>query len=263
MKLKNILMTGAIALVGAASANAAMTYNAGDLILGFGSASSTYSYEIDLGSYTKLTSSFTYQVSTSDLATAFGTSWTTWDGTISFGVIGAGSSSTSVIGSGATQKAAGTTWVTDTATPNYLRGATNQKTAATQIITVTGGQTGAGSNGAYTTGVASSNDSKATLISVSSGDNSFFTRFVGSPNATYGSTAVSSLASGQSSVSMNEYEMTGSLSSGYNVPASPIGTFSLSNTGTLSYQAVPEPSTYAMLGLGGLGLLGMIRRRRA
>jgi len=263
MKLKNILMTGALALVGAASANAAMTYNAGDLILGFGSASSTYSYEIDLGSYTKLTSSFTYQVSTSDLATAFGTSWTTWDGTVSFGIIGAGSSSTSVIGSGATQKAAGTTWVTDTNTPNYLKGSTGQKSASSQIGTVTGGQTGAGSNGAYTTGVASTNDSNATLISVSSGDNSFFSKFIGTPNGTYGSSAVSSLDSGATSVSMNEYEMTGSLTSGYNLPASPIGTFSLSNSGELSYQAVPEPSTYAMLGFGGLSLLGMIRRRRA
>lgn len=45
-------------------------------------------------------------------------------------------------------------------------------------------------------------------------------------------------------------------------PSTVLGTFSISNDGALSYQAVPEPSTYAMLGVGAIGVIGMIRRRR-
>jgi hypothetical protein len=41
------------------------------------------------------------------------------------------------------------------------------------------------------------------------------------------------------------------------------GTFTIASNGVVTYQsAVPEPSTFACLG-GGLGLLGLVRRRRA
>ena len=39
-----------------------------------------------------------------------------------------------------------------------------------------------------------------------------------------------------------------------------VGTFSV-NSGVLNFASVPEPSTYAMMTIGGLGFLGILRRR--
>jgi len=45
-----------------------------------------------------------------------------------------------------------------------------------------------------------------------------------------------------------------------------LGTFSVASNGDVSFissEAIPEPSTYAMLGVGAAGFIGMMRRRRA
>ncbi|MGI9173654.1 MAG: PEP-CTERM sorting domain-containing protein [Chthoniobacterales bacterium] len=42
------------------------------------------------------------------------------------------------------------------------------------------------------------------------------------------------------------------------------GTFALDSTGNILFTAaVPEPSTYALLGLGGIAAIGALMRRRA
>jgi hypothetical protein len=42
-----------------------------------------------------------------------------------------------------------------------------------------------------------------------------------------------------------------------------MGDFQLSNDGTLSFNAVPEPSTWAMFGAGMLLLVSILRRKQA
>lgn len=43
-----------------------------------------------------------------------------------------------------------------------------------------------------------------------------------------------------------------------------LGTFTWNSNGTVTFTVIPEPSTYSMMGLGGLGLMGLmiLRRRR-
>ena len=80
MKIKNILMTAAIALVSVASANANTSFTQGDLFIGFRVDGSTNDYLLDLGQGFDFTKSFTFNLAgttlASDLATkAFDSNW--------------------------------------------------------------------------------------------------------------------------------------------------------------------------------------------
>ena len=52
----------------------------------------------------------------------------------------------------------------------------------------------------------------------------------------------------------------GSVSTSTQATGTYLGSFTLASNGDLTFQAVPEPSTYVML-IGGVALLGLVRRR--
>ena len=72
----------------------------------------------------------------------------------------------------------------------------------------------------------------------------------------------SALPTGSSPVTMELYDNTQTGSSPSTPTEFDLGTFSLSSAGVLTFTAVPEPSTYALLGFGAVVLLFTLRRHR-
>ena len=240
-----------IALVGlvsiAASAKATtVTSTQGDLILAFRvtdstdllggiSGNGTKNLEIDLGSATTaLSSNFTLSLG-ADLTALYGSSWNT-----------ASTLVWSVSGDTATK----TLWATS---PNgtvwQSKSSTLQNAAVAKITPLysdLNGQTttGTGINGAI---IDASTDLSSYTQKVGTNGNYGYTYFSG---------GIEAGVSGTSAVSAAIYYLP--VGSG---PGTNKGTFSLASNGTLSYQAVPEPSTYAMVAIGSIGLLRLARRR--
>jgi len=209
-------------------------------ILGGISGNGTKNLEIDLGSGgTALSSNFTLSLGT-DLTALYGSSWNT-----------ASTLVWSVSGDTATK----TLWATSPNGTVWLRRtSTLQNSAATKITPLysdLNGQTttGTGINGAI---IDASTDTSSYTAKVGTNGNYGYTYFSGGIEA-----GVSSTGATSADIYYLPYVASGS------TPGTDKGTFSLASDGTLTFLAVPEPSTYALASIGLFSLVVMARRRRA
>lgn len=271
MKLKNFLMTAALALVSMASANAD-SYVRGDLLLAFSAPSSTtggdVNFVIDIGAATyfrDLTGTFTVANIGTQLASIYGADWATRTD-LSWGVV----STTAKTGSAVNGDPAKTSYIslaeetygTHNDSPTFLLSSL-RTTLNTNIYAFSDAfATAAGTSATtgYSLSTETANGWATYTTNSTDGDFSSGLAFTGAvSNGTDTSTAVIDLfrilntntgANPSGTVGVGSYE----------------GSFTLSDTGVVSFtdnfEVVPEPSTYAMLGLGGAIAFYSVRRRR-
>lgn len=248
--MKNILMTAVVALATVASVNAATTaYNDGDLMLGIRKIGASVDYLVDLGNVSTMdfshSISFTATGIAADLQAQFGSGWHD-DTTITYAVFATAANP---------NPDTGEQFMIYTTNPN----ATSFSPQYHQAV-VSGYISNVG--GLYD-GQNSTTNNPAGIVQTTGGTTAVYANY--QPGG--------SLASGKSFATWtsNEAAVNSSLhfdilsegDSGSMTGEAQPGTFSLDSAGDLNYtvQAVPEPSTYAMVGIGALGMLGMLRRR--
>ena len=246
------------------AADAALQYTAGDILLGF--RTSSKEYVIDLGNFSNFTPTSTFSLDISADLASLAANWNTGNTGITWSVMGyAGSFS----GNNASAL-----------TNNY------------SIFASKGEQTLGTPETSY------NNLDKTTAVAIKNSIIGFTGNAVTGPNVADGAAARSILNTPSGIASDWTYYVTGATTNGVpfnGLPSSPEtnldtagftattlnntavdlfkmnasasgagvyeGTFQVSNAGVLSYQAVPEPSTYAMLCVGALGVMTMLRRR--
>jgi len=240
----NILKSSILALTGlvlasqaanAANFNTGALYNDGDLLLGFRMTSGASSeYVVDLGNVYAydFTTSFTFANTGSAVATDLS------------GISGFNTSSANfkwaVLG---TDNSIADNWATDTSSTTPLKSIMNQAGRSGAIGNVGFNALDSTTSNAMGTVQANNNDYSWTNVAPQAG-----THYAGY------------LAEGGASSTLDFYY----LANGSNANGAKLGTISYDTvTGDLNFtaQAVPEPSTYAMLGLGAAGLVGVLRRR--
>ena len=275
-----------------ASQARAATYNAGDLIMGFratGGIGSSSNLLVNLGSaitFRDLTSTNILNITNigTDLSNTFGTgagNGVEWYNRtdLSFGVVGVFSSASSgAVTSGdpvrtlyasQTRTAAGTLGSANSATPGSPTAisSTNQGNSAGNMISLAS---------TFTNATASLNNSSVAVISATG--NTW-------TNYTSGTTDFSAFNPGVEQTFTASAWSTGTFGTATNVEgavdlyrvlntatgASPTGTahvgsyeatFVINQSGQVSVSAVPEPSTYALFGLGAAAIVFAVRRRQ-
>ncbi|MCE0484087.1 MAG: PEP-CTERM sorting domain-containing protein [Methylacidiphilales bacterium] len=269
--MKLIKLTSAVAALAftailGASSSAHAQANEGDLILGFESTSSTNVYEVDLGSASQFinpsSSPLTFNLSTSDLSSTqygFGSSWAT-SSAVQWGVIG-GTGSPSGIG-GVAANTLFTSWNTFSSAP-LARTAGNQGTNQSEIDNLY--------NGFNTDGAATPGNTGALQTDelASTSPDGFAYHEKNDPNFNFGASFLHSqldynsdgTTSAPDSATLDLYELTPT-SSG-TAPGTLLGEFTLGSNGVLTFTeaAAPEPSSWSLIGLGGLVLALIVRRR--
>ncbi|GEM_PF-2682451 len=249
MKIKQILVMAIMAIVGIGSANASNTFSTGDVLFGITSSTATlaYTYNLNLGSISNLISlssgqTKTWTLSTSDLTAIVGSGWD--DSTkVSWGV--ASATLSNLWATASTTLTAGSLSTNDQA----ISGAKN---SLANVIAE------------YQNGTATTNDGASAnivgAVEYAKADQySWYNQAKSNLGDSLNYTITKSLNSADTSVlALWQYSTDGT--------ATEAGTFTLSDSGVLTYTslaAVPEPSTYAMIGIGGLAMLRMFRRRRS
>jgi len=255
----NILAkTTLLALAGVAiasqSANA-LTYTPGDILLGF--RTSTKDYVIDLGNYSQFTlatTNYTAANVNADLTTLLGSGWATNTG-LSWGAIGydnyGGSNGLIFASKGET--------VVGTAETGWSQVTKSNTTGeASKITTFIGAEyTGQTSNTFNLTGIIQTPDSTSTPYWTEAVTGAY----TGWGNISFGTfnPSIEANATGGTAVTSTQLDLfkmgVGSGAGAYQ------GNFTLATNGDVVFNAVPEPSTYAMLGVGAIAFLGMMRRR--
>ena len=272
--MKPIKLTSAVAalaftaILGMSSARA---QNAGDVILGFeepGTGGSANVYEVDLGSITKFlnpsSSTLTFNLSTSDLSngtSGFGSGWAT-NSLLQWGVIG-GTQTTGNLTLGSTTLAPNTlftSWNTWTAAPTEKTSNTQKtgQTLVTDLYNDTNPSPSPGSTVSLPAVYTSNTDPDGFAYLNKSKSNFNFGAGYATSDLDYNSDGSTSAPT---SAVLDLYEVA-QTSSG-TAPGTLLGTFSLAGNGNLTYspEAVPEPSSYALVGFGALVLVWNLRRR--
>ena len=267
--MKKTLLTAAVALTGLAafsSANALPTYNDGDVFLGIRDKTATKTYVIDLGSFDNyynnanpvtpysLNQGFTAAALASDLTTQIGTNWYS-NANVVYGLFGgfqAGSSSSSISG------------IPDNALIVGALTSTRIGNIADQTI---GGLTG------YAAAIGASSQTGVGVSTAWVNNNGIGTwdayQYGGFANAANNQGAAAygwypgtlETQVGNALYANTVYSSDNTQNSGKS--GAVIGTVTLASDGTLSLNAVPEPSTYVLFGLGALALMIIYRRRNA
>jgi len=249
------------AILGTSSARA---QNPGDLILGFeepGSGGSSNVYEVDLGAISQFSSSKTFDLSASDLSTEFGNSWAS-SSLLQFGVVGSTLSSGSLtLGSNTlAAKTVFTSWNTFAAAP------VEKSSQATEVSDVNALYNDVANVGTPTTGstvslpaVSTTTSDAGSFATIDKNNQQFgFGTGFAKSNLDYNSDGTTSAVD---TATLDLYEVA-QTSSG-TAPGSLLGTLSLNSSGDLAFTAaaVPEPSSWALMGVGVLGLFWNLRRR--
>ncbi len=257
MKMNKLIATATVALAGAALLNTsamALTAATGDLILGFQTGSpntgNNLNLELNLGAASAFTAlegtgdviNLTAGSSTagfgslnvSDLIADYGSSWTS-DG-LAFGVAG-------TLGSTANNELFVSYF---SGTPTTVA---NQSTRSNRILglynTYLGGTVGA------------NNSTDATVQTSATGSYTFEASNSGKYANNFPLTTQVNVTSSGESISLYDVQQ------GIGAPVTLVGTFNLDGSGDLLFtatSAVPEPSTYAMFGLGAVALFFARRR---
>jgi len=252
MNKKNLAAALAVMAAASFSFNSAKAASQGDILIGFEDKAQNLDYVVDIGAGTKFTSggaiisSFNAVNLGSDLSTVFGSGWAT-DANLNWGLIGMVSSGSSAnqyteYASVAAGGAAVGTSSKGAAGPAYsgyyggLISGLNGDTANGQYLTAGWEQN---PSTPQDSGVASWIGNNASA----SGGPAFQLYNVSLENGIGGNLDIYQ-ANNTNSVELNTLQVTGSGSSA-------------------SIEAVPEPSTYGLLGLGALVLLIAFRRRTA
>ena len=237
------LLAGAVMTSGARSASVVTSGNAavGDIILGFQDTVKNIDYLVDLGPLNNLQTLLSTGVNlNSDLTTAFGASWNS-DANLYYGVFGINSAKSQVWAS---------TLSGNSAFPVKVTGALS--TTYQHYNTMLGGFNGSAGT-ALTSGYEFTGASGQAAFTTWTGNNP--TASPSSAFAVYNQSLEAGVAANQT-LDFYQTGNSGSPLAIYN--ASNGNALSLSSSGVLS--AVPEPSTYALAGLGALLLLVAYRR---
>lgn len=259
MKIKTLVTTALIAVgVGwaAQSARATLTWTAGDVFLGFRQGDSK-GYLVNLGNIAlysaKNGASFTVNTGGNiglDLAGAFSTINTNWysDPTVSWGAV-----ATPFVGNPGDVPVL---YVSrPRSDPSQQSVPWNGRSNSAQTATVSQFQSLAIKYGVE--GVATPNSTKATLQG--GGENTWagFT----SPPADF--LVFGGIEAGFATGSANSVIDFYKINPGSGVPSEYLGNFSITDNGVITFTAVPEPGTVALLAIGALLVLYRIRRRNA
>jgi len=261
--MKPIKLTSAVAalaftaILGTSSARA---QNPGDLILGFeepGTGGSANVYEVDLGSISQFSTAQTFDLSTSDLSSDFGSGWAS-SSLLQFGVIGDTETSGGLtLGSSAlANKTIFTSWNTFATAPTEK---SNQNTAASYVQSLYNDVSNTGHTSSTLEAVNTTTTDSSGFAYFNKTDHNFaFGTGYATSDLDYNSDGSTSAPT---SAVLDLYEVA-QTSSG-TAPGTLLGTFSLAGNGNLTYspEAVPEPSSYALVGFGALVLVWNLRRR--
>lgn len=253
-----LLAVAGVALFSQAAKADTLQYNPGQLLMGFslvtgyGTGQTTKEYVLDLGSYQQFVTSggFTTINLNSDLS-AFDPGWASATN-ITWGLIGYSGTSTSTLVFASMDGASTDALYSNFPSKGQATGVVNY---VTDFVTQGGFDGAAGSSVNGEMQVPSGTYSWANSVDGSVVTNLSFGKFATSDFlANDGSYSPTTL----DNVSLDLVEMKVGAGTG-----TELGSFSLASNGDLSYQAeaVPEPSTYAMIITGGLGCLCMFRRR--
>jgi hypothetical protein len=248
----------AVAALSGASARAQFNYQNGDLLAGFGNGGTT-DVVVDLGSL----ANFQAGVPNSwNLSSALNATFGSVSGSVYWAVLGVNDTTQSSFNSSVTQTSPYTVWSSlarsnpnvQNGTPNVSGNANSQHLALNQIDTIvnlTSPSAAPGSIVDYAPGVEQVSTS---LGGFSSLMNPASDPLVGNLGGTW---AYNMLNSGAGTSDFYQ-----------NNPGNPLftaanyeGDFSLSSGGVLTFNPVPEPSSWAMLGGGLLALIALRRRK--
>ena len=246
----------------AQGAFAALTYNNGDLILGFRKAGGSSNLEVDLGSITQIKS-----IAGTGTILSF-SQFTAGDITAGVGSAGSGSLNNAIWSVSGAVNLAGqitgagknTLWLTSardsaalsTQTTPWTRGSsTTQGNTVAPVLTVGTGFAAATGNAGSTTAAVIADGANSYHDNIT--DNGNFNAFGGNIENTLGATFVSSSTQARSDL----YEMQpGSGNGTY------LGYFELTSAGALSFVAVPEPGLFGVGIAAGLMVLTLVHAHR-
>jgi hypothetical protein len=272
MKIKNLIMTTVLALAGAAlietSASAQVITSTGDLVLGFqitdnAGTGATTDLEVDLGAYSNFTTlegsgsvlnlnvggvvdSGLGGLSATDLSSTYGAGWNsrtdlTWS---VFGTRGNPSKESFL------SSPSGATLNDETSTPlGNLSGKMGT------VVTNLNGQAQTANSATASTALQTSTVGSYTFQIT--GNNAFTSDW--NNGGSVGGTQQGVSSAGATSLEL--FDLTNHSSS---TPGIEVGTFTLGSNGSLTFtatSAVPEPSTYALMGVGAFMLMLVMRRR--
>ncbi len=275
-KMSAALALALVAALGTSAHAQSVSYNEGDLLLGFNQTGAADNYVVDLGAvsnFINATGSLTFDLSTSDLTSTFGSSWASNSQTnlVNWGVIG-GSDVTNTITVGGDTLQANTLFYT---IGEQTLG--NQSTAPTEKSNALQKSYNGNINSNFATG--SGGFSGTTPTSGSTGSLQAINQTAGATNSwsyelsskTYFGTGnnieqpTTGAADGPTDSALDLYELTPTNAS-ITKPTTYLGSFSLASSGVLTFtnaSAVPEPSSYALIGLGLLFLVWRLRAKSA
>jgi len=241
MKLKFILATAALALVSAASVNAAgVSYTTGDFFLGIRSSDSTYTTDllVDLGQGFDFTQNISFTISGSlktDIAAQFGSDWYGRSDVL-YSIISANN----------------LTSVAYASNPSTDDSVWNNSTSLGTV------KSNVASMAASTyKGKASTANCTVAVLQNTSDTYSYYDM---SPDGGNGNGISFGYFDPSIETTTNSTLSLDRITQGNNNAGTNLGTLALDDNANLTFTAVPEPSTYALL-IGAFGVLGLMRRR--